>query len=192
MSVVKNGLLRKGWRLLASLVRSGRKMYIPSRSTSRNEPNSQACGGGDTVHMSEEDFEKKSELVLSVLKQVGKIEGRTRFQKMIFLGQQELGLRKSFDFSRHYYGPYSPDLADVIETLMLHGDVIEEKEQLGDYIKYSYSLSRSEEVGISDRYITDEQSLETLKKLSRTRLDLILAYVYKKYCPKQGQMEISA
>lgn len=129
------------------------------------------------------DFEKKRDLILWILKHVGTIEGRTRFQKMVFLGQQELGLPKTFQFSKSYYGPYSIDLADIIEELILHGDIVEEVQDTGFYIKYSYAL-RDEKEKIKD-FKVDKKEFKLLKGLATAPLKSILAYVYQEYCPQQ-------
>jgi uncharacterized protein YwgA len=138
-------------------------------------------------------FEKKRDVVLFVLQQVGKIEGRTRFQKMIFLGQEELGLPKLFDFRRHYYGPYSSDFSDTIEKLISRGDLLEDvDDSQGYYIKYWYALSEQAKTETLGQYEIGTKQKQMLKELARIPLSSILAYVYQKYCPKQAQGEVSS
>lgn len=180
-----NGLLKRGWQLLASLARSMSKMYIPAQS-SYIKHNLSACGGGDTAHMGDNDFEKKRDLILFLLKQADKIEGRTRFQKMIFLGQKELGLPELFGFKKYHYGPYSQELADIIQSLVLRGDLKETIEDFGNTIKYNYELGSKAETETDVDFNREKIDIETLKRLGNLPLDLILTYVYDKYCPGEG------
>jgi len=48
----------------------------------------------------------------------GKIEGRTRIQKEICLLKYRSKLPFTFDFKPYYYGPYSEDLSDTLNTLV--------------------------------------------------------------------------
>lgn len=51
---------------------------------------------------------------------------RIRLQKMVLLGKIEAKYPFSFDYSSHYYGPYSANLQDTISQLVSDG-LIEEK-----------------------------------------------------------------
>ncbi len=59
-------------------------------------------------------------LLLSVFgaHEENKIEGRTRIQKEICLLKYRSGLPFSFDFRPYYYGPYSEELSDTLNTLV--------------------------------------------------------------------------
>lgn len=46
------------------------------------------------------------------------IDGATRFQKLVFLGQQEGGLPDTYEFREDRFGPFSPDLRADLETLV--------------------------------------------------------------------------
>jgi uncharacterized protein YwgA len=148
--------------------------------------------GCEVKHMAapNAEFEKKRDLVLFILTKVGAIEGRTRLQKMIFIGQEELGLPKLFDFRKHYYGPYSSDISDTIQTLILQGDIIEEVEDNGQYIQYSYRLSKPDKTQVQGFDEISDDQIKMLKKLSNTPLSLILAYVYQQYAEPPGSGEI--
>jgi len=134
-----------------------------------------------------DDSEKRREILLALLKEVGEIKGRTRFQKMVYLGQEELGLPDSFDFSKHYYGPYSWDLTETIERMIHEGDITESVEEFGGIIRYTYSLSEdgtTKAEGITESFLTGAAP-DTMKKLSDLPLSAILDYVYKKYLPER-------
>src|SRR5262245_44093321 len=45
----------------------------------------------------------------------GRLVGRTRFQKTMYLLSQ-LGVRIPFEFEYHHYGPYSAELADALDA----------------------------------------------------------------------------
>lgn len=131
---------------------------------------------------------QRERYLLTILKHVGKIEGRTRFQKMIFLGQEELGLPQLFDFSIHYYGPYSVELTRAIERLLSQGYIVEDVEEIGDYIRYTYRLSeRGKAEAERERAEISDESIQILKTLSEAPLSAILAYVYSKYIPDTAQ-----
>jgi uncharacterized protein YwgA len=55
------------------------------------------------------------QLIASVVSNAGgEIVGRVRLQKEVYLLDQ-LGLNSGFDYSYHYYGPYSADLMDAVD-----------------------------------------------------------------------------
>jgi len=48
----------------------------------------------------------------------GRIEGRTRIQKLVCLLQNQSKFPFTFKFKPYYYGPYSDDLSDTINFLV--------------------------------------------------------------------------
>ncbi len=60
---------------------------------------------------------KDIEKLLVILKNLGKIEGRTRFQKIVFLLKHKDGIKFDYTFIPYYYGPYSPELQTEINLL---------------------------------------------------------------------------
>ena len=48
----------------------------------------------------------------------GKIEGRTRIQKLVCLLQCKAKIPFSFNFKPYYYGPYSDELSEAINMLV--------------------------------------------------------------------------
>ncbi len=137
--------------------------------------------------MPEDLFKRRSELLSAVLRHVGTVHGRTRLQKMIFLAQKELGVEPLFDFQKHYYGPYSGDLTETLERMISRGDIVEEIEEVGDAIRYSYSLSEDADKFIKpiESFGLSPDSHDTLRKLSQISLTALLSYVYQKYLPER-------
>ncbi len=72
------------------------------------------------------------------------IVGRTRFQKMIFLLLQHARFFKNrYDFNPHDYGPYSQELQDDIDYLIVENYLSEEKRTIDEgKIRYEYSITR--------------------------------------------------
>jgi len=129
----------------------------------------------------EEITDKQKNFLLEFFAGLGEVDGRTKLQKIIFLGQQELGLEKIFDFNEYYYGPYSDELTDALEQLIRSGDIIEDIEMHGDYIKYTYRLSNF--TGIPNETVIPENIMHSFKRLSGVPRKKIIDYVYRKYLP---------
>jgi len=79
---------------------------------------------------------KDIEKLLLILKYHGKIWGRTRFQKIIFLLKEKYGIKFSYEFIPYYYGPYCQDLQYEIDMLNILGliDINPEGETLYSHI----------------------------------------------------------
>jgi uncharacterized protein len=144
--------------------------------------------GGEPEGMDEGNSEAERKLVLWMLRNIGQIKGRTRFQKMVFLGQKELGLPPTFEFTMHYHGPYSWELTKTIENLIAMGYITESKEKSGDYTTYIYELSDEGKKAAKNRRIKLEneapprqQTMSTLEGLGKIPLSTILKYVYRRY-----------
>jgi len=71
-----------------------------------------------------------------------KIEGRKRLQKLVCILKHGHEVPFSFNFKPYYYGPYSEELTDVVDTLVGLGLLAEKKELLSSGIsKYVYELT---------------------------------------------------
>lgn len=55
----------------------------------------------------------------------GKITGKTRFQKTVYLLQRLLR-RDLFNFDYHYFGPFSEDLAEMVDIATAKGKLCQE------------------------------------------------------------------
>lgn len=93
---------------------------------------------------SNEDFGK----IIDLLKYVGIIKGRTKFQKMVYILQNK-GISFSEKFKYHYYGPYSSELQLEIDELVDRG-IFKEKEE-GPSSKYELNS------GFKDYEIRDKE-----------------------------------
>jgi len=123
--------------------------------------------------------------VLKIIDELGGIEGRTKLQKLIFLGETELGLPKVFTFDKQHFGPYSWELTEVIEDLVASGSLKEDIKITGDEISYIYTPSRKiDKSKLSDIKIPSA-TISTLKKIKALPLNSILVYIYGKYPPER-------
>lgn len=62
-----------------------------------------------------------AQLLLLTANFLKKVEGRKRFQKIIFLLQEEHGIEFGYRFSSYLYGPYSAQLQNDIDMLARMG-----------------------------------------------------------------------
>lgn len=103
----------------------------------------------------------------------GRINGRTRFQKIIFLLKAKHRIQFSFDFTPYYYGPYSYDLSEYIESLVSYGLLIEQRTRLSNDIdRYDYELTKKGKElleGIQSSGLSE--SLKALEKSARSIKD---------------------
>lgn len=89
-------------------------------------------------------FAKRFYLVTRLVQEMGKIEGRTRFQKLIFIIQNDFNVPPLFDFRKYHYGPYADEFADFLYELVALGVIKESKEEIDDEVKqYVYELSET-------------------------------------------------
>ncbi|HKU32716.1 MAG TPA: hypothetical protein VJR22_02580 [Candidatus Nitrosotalea sp.] len=71
-----------------------------------------------------------------------KIEGRKRLQKQVCILKYGAKIPFNYEFRSYYYGPYSDNLTEAIDTLTSLGFIKERREMLTDYIsKYVYELT---------------------------------------------------
>lgn len=130
----------------------------------------------------------KKYLVLKLVDGLREIDGRTKFQKLVFIGQKELGLPEVFKFSGYYYGPYSKDLTETIEALIRMGLLDEEVKERDEYIEYIYTITEEGKGALKglEREVKKKlphsiiSQLKDFKKMSRGE---IIGYVYGKYMP---------
>ncbi len=75
----------------------------------------------------------------------------------------------SFEFKPYFYGPYSEDLSDVIETLVGAELLVEERELIwpSRLVRYRYSLS-SKGNELSNRIIRDLENDKMEKRIEAT------------------------
>ena len=131
-------------------------------------------------------------LLLQLISNSKSVLGRTRLQKMVFLAEKEEDTPFSLSFSKYYYGPYSSELQDTIDSMVASELVQEESYSTptGDE-GYKYTLtphgaalleqigtgiSRGEKKGI-DRIV---------RKYSHMPLRELLDHVYSNYVDPDG------
>jgi hypothetical protein len=127
----------------------------------------------------------------------GKLEGITRFQKLVFLAQRERDGAEPYEFRADDYGPFSPDLYDDIDRLVA-ADLIDYDEQATDFgnTKQVYSLTdkgrRAVENSDPDDFPVSERELTALGN-AFDDVDLwdLLEYVYTEYPRMARNSELS-
>lgn len=171
------------------------KVYMPDDLPSPSYPklfilalisSSRKCK--EETGVSDEDFDERRRFLLSILKHVEEIHGRTRFQKMVFLAQKELSAPELFPYKMYHYGPYSWDLTETIERMISRGEIVEKVEEFGDVIRYSYTPSEEGKKAVDGSKELDPESLKVMKTLSDMPLSMILDYVYRTYLPERSKV----
>jgi len=128
-------------------------------------------------------------LALLYTQQRSSVDGATRFQKLIFLAQQEANLPNRYSYHADNYGPFSPQLqADLTE--LVHQGLLERNERRNEVgnTKYVYSITPdgiqlvqrllSKQEGISDLF---EKVQDVKNRYNDDPLQELLRYVYQKY-----------
>ena len=130
---------------------------------------------------------------MAVVDIAGVVEGNTRLQKLVFLGEFEGKVGEYFTFAPHYHGPYSSDLAHQMSFYKAAGYV---KESLYP-LPLEYGGGRRHDYKLTGDGVEALRSLEKTKKIQKLRkrlndtikdyihvpLNNLLEYVYGKYLP---------
>lgn len=135
--------------------------------------------------------EKLLPLALLYVDSGREIEGATRFQKLVFLAQEERGLGDIFDFESYKYGPFSPELHATLDELENRG-LLEKKIETNRSGNETYSyhltgvgrrvvqnLMDNDNSGTFDKLL--DESNEVKREHNDKTLDRLLRYVYSKY-----------
>lgn len=82
-------------------------------------------------------------LLIAVIGSHGsRVKGRTRLQKEVCILKHQDKIPFAFGFKSYYYGPYSSQLADVVDTLVATGLVRQSVKDLHlDMSRYDYELT---------------------------------------------------
>jgi uncharacterized protein YwgA len=78
-------------------------------------------------------------VVLSLMREFKKIEGRTRLQKLVFLLDNKNTF--GFDFMKSNYGPFSGRLSDLLDNMKRDGWIKEEATFENEKKKYIYEIT---------------------------------------------------
>lgn len=126
--------------------------------------------------------------------EAGEIDGITRFQKLVFLAQEEGDIGEEYEFEPKGYGPFSKLLYDDIDQLVKEGFIEERREPTGrraDNDKQVYRLTEDgrqavehaagdgDELDMPDELETSVR--ETLEEYEQVDLYELLKYVYSEY-----------
>lgn len=116
------------------------------------------------------------------------IAGATRFQKLVFLAQEESDLPREYDYKPDRFGPFSPQLHSDISTLVEDGYVEETHETNAvGHTRHEFKLTDSgyrvaREFAAKDTTGRIFGSAEEVKReWGETRIRLLIQYVYNKY-----------
>lgn len=121
----------------------------------------------------------------------GKISGRVRFQKLVFLCMKEAGVPMQYDFKLHKFGPFanelSRDLQDLTHSGMISAEEITWMSSEGPSFITVYSLTKN------GKTLTERKVLPTINEETRNKvqeavqrynsmpLNTLLSYVYSNY-----------
>ena len=61
---------------------------------------------------------------------------------MMFLAKCKRGIEVPYIFTKYLYGPYSRELQENLDKLVISNFVRERKVKYGDFIEFSYSLTK--------------------------------------------------
>ena len=79
-----------------------------------------------------EDLRNALSFLVGIVEQVGELRGRVRLQKLGYLLQQRgFAPLAQIEFSYHHYGPYSDQLAGVLEQAAVSG-IVREVERISE------------------------------------------------------------
>jgi len=135
--------------------------------------------------------ENKIAKLLTLLNTAKEIRGKTKFHKLIFLGEQEENINFGFKFEKYNYGPYSFDLTRALETLANLG-MIEISVTMFDSTgnggfqtkQFTYSLTKLgrenlEKMGVDG---SDDKKIKILvDKWNTLSREKIIDHVYERY-----------
>jgi len=155
----------------------------------------------------DEPMQAKKVLPLALLYTAdGRIKGRTRFQKLAFLADQELDTKgiDPYEFIPYDYGPFDSSLYDELEWLENQGLVSVAKSQTyGGDTRYDYRLTKkgwkSFERNLPEAEPADrsEQHLQTIYEVAKEIVDEyndvplsnLIDYIYTEY-PRYAQNSV--
>lgn len=127
------------------------------------------------------------------------VDGVTRFQKLVFLAQEEAGLGDLFTFESHKYGPFSKELYKGLDELESKNLVRQEKVRTrSGNEKIVYTLTGRGQQVLKHYLNNDEEDVkpvfDAVQKIKQEHndkpLERLLRYVYNKYPDYTGESEI--
>jgi uncharacterized protein YwgA len=140
---------------------------------------------------------QKLPLVFLLTEDRDAIDGATRFQKLVFLAQEEGGLPNHYSFHADNFGPYSPGLHSDLEALAEQGYIDKNtvRNEVGNE-KYVYSLNlkgireAKSLLKIDQNKPLFDAVAEIKKKYNNKPLQRLLKYVYRSYEEYRTETEL--
>ena len=131
---------------------------------------------------------------------MGEINGKTRFQKLMFLIQKNAS-RKSpskldYGFMLHYYGPFSTELSSIIDN-MVHRNYLQEcfEATSSGYLRYTYRLTSEGETIVEEvlrKRVIPLGLIRITRKIAANYgnlpLELLVRRAYEQYGPEKGSL----
>lgn len=102
---------------------------------------------------------------LTLLACGGKIQGRTKLQKTVYFLGQITGHLDLLEYQAHYYGPYSPEVAEAISTLEGIGFASSTIASVGNVDPQGFEIRRSD-------YILTEEGRRAAERKAQALPDL--------------------
>lgn len=134
--------------------------------------------------------EEKLIKLLIFIDLAGEIAGKTKLQKLVFLGDREFKLNSGFNFEKYNYGPYSFELSEylsALKTLNLISVDTEFFDTDDTFIgkKITYKITEEGKT-LAEKRVSDfpdfiNSSKEVISKWANKPLDTIIEYVYANY-----------
>ena len=135
--------------------------------------------------MNNSKMKQSTKLLLGILDEMGEpVEGRTMMQKIIFILRHRCGKFKDYEYSLHYYGPYSEDLTDDLRRLKYQGLIEENTVPLIDMTRFDIELT-AEGKKLAQKFKDDISHANLLKMateaqdLNHTRLKDVIDEAYQ-------------
>lgn len=126
------------------------------------------------------------------------IDGATKFQKLVFLAQEETNLGSPFEYESEKYGPFSAELAATLSELERRG-LIEKDVRTNRSGKDKHHFRLTDEGQSVVRRLKDESDAfddvldaahELKQDYNNMSLDQILKYVYSNYPGYTGESRL--
>jgi len=143
----------------------------------------------------------KSDLLLAILSMGNgtPIRGKTRLVKLTYIASIELKKAHKdidfYEFRRHYYGPYSDEINDDLETLIAEGfirhEIVAQESPCGIYEENTYQITARGVEELERKWSRISPDILRLIEQVKTRynnmpLTMLIQEVYAKYSlPKQ-------
>lgn len=116
------------------------------------------------------------------------VDGSTRFQKLVFLAQEETELPEEYEFEPNNFGPFSQRLASDLDLLRARGLVEKREEPNGvGNTRHVYRLTR-DGIQVAKDFASRDASgtifgcaKDVKVEWADARIDALVRYVYRKY-----------